>query len=361
MKPLRISLLGAAASIHLQRWANALIARGHHVSLLSQHPCTDTLLDPAIERQWLPNLRGAGYLLNARTVRHHLREWQADLLHVHYATGYGSTAALSNFKPTLLSVWGSDIYEFPEYGPLHRAWLRRNLLAATAIASTSRAMAVRTQTLVPELKRIALTPFGVDMERFLPAPRPPGPFTVGTVKGLASTYGVDLLLRAFSGLIADPQVHMYHPDARLVIVGDGPDREALKMLAVSLGIKDYVQFVGAVPHSEVPKWLAQFDIYVAASRHESFGVAVVEASASGLPVVVSSAGGLPEVVDNRNTGLIVPVGDVLALQAALRELTIDSEARERFGRAGRSFVMSQYSWSKCVDRLELVYRELLSA
>lgn len=361
MSLLRIALLGAANSIHLQRWANALGARGHAVLLISQQRCEAGLIDPSVTVVTLPHLRGAGYVLNAPAVRRHVAAWHADLLHVHYASGYGTTGSLAGVRPTLLSVWGSDVYEFPHTGALQRALLCRTLRRADAIASTSVAMADEVRRLTPERRDVAITPFGVDTVRFAPQPRPDGPLTLGTVKTLAPAYGIDLLLRAFAGLKHDADVQAVHPDAHLLIVGDGPDRLKLETLARQLGIDADTRFVGAVPHADVPDWLSRLDVCVAASRHESFGVAVVEASACGRPVVVSDAGGLPEVVRDGETGHVVPVHDVPALQAALKRLVLDAAQRHRMGAAGREFVASRFAWPDCVDTMEATYRSLLAA
>ena len=128
------------------------------------------------------------------------------------------------------------------------------------------------------------------------------------MKTLAATYGIDLLIQAFSTLVADPllQADGLAQRLRLLIVGDGPEYATLTSLAQTLGVSAVTTFAGVVPHCDVPAWLNRLDIYVAASRQESFGVAVLEASACGLPVVVSAAGGLPEVVRSGETGFIVP-------------------------------------------------------
>ncbi len=341
----RIALLGPANSIHLQRWAAALAQRSHAVLVISQHRCERELLPASAEVIWLPHAGSLGYFRNAGPLRRGLARWRPEILNAHYASGYGSTSALAGFAPTLLSVWGSDVYDFP-YESAAKGWLlRRNLRRATAIASTSEAMARQVRRLVPEVGEIAITPFGVDLTRFAPAPRAERPLTIGIVKSLAPKYGVDLLLRAFAGL----------PDAcRLLIVGDGPQRAELEALAGELGIAARTEFTGAVAHADVPALLNRLDIYVAPSRldSESFGVAVIEASACALPVVVSDAGGLPEVVRDGETGLVVPRDDVPALQAALQRLVLDAALRDRLGGAGRAHVARAYEWGHCVELME---------
>ncbi len=371
MKPGHVALLGPANSIHLQRWAIALAARGWRVSVVTQHAAGALPLPATVELHALPRRGAAGYFLNAPALARLLRQLKPDVLNAHYASGYGSTAALVGFTPTLLSVWGSDVYDFPFEAALKGWWLRRNLRRATALASTSHAMARQVQRLTPERQHIAITPFGVDMARFAPRADSPqadthpkrGGLTLGIVKTLAPKYGIDLLLRAFEGLRADADVRAAQPALRLLIVGDGPQRTELEMLARVLGITAHCEFAGAVAHADVPQWLHRLDVYAAPSRldSESFGVAVVEAGACGLPVVVSDAGGLPEVVVDGATGLVVPRDNVAALQAALKGLVLDAAMRERMGRAARAHVLSEYEWGACVDRMVACYDALRTA
>src|SRR5262249_3117577 len=146
---------------------------------------------------------------------------------------------------------------------------------------------------------------------------------IGTVKKLEVKYGIDTLIHAFAKLSAPP--HGFLPILRLV--GEGQQEPELRALATTAGVSARVEFVGAVPHGQVPDQLRQFDVFVAASRldSESFGVAVIEASACELPVVVTRVGGLPEVVRDGETGLIVPKGDIGALANALQQL-LDSDS-----------------------------------
>ena len=361
----RVALLGPAVSIHLQRWAHALAARGHALCVLTQHPCEPGLLPASAELVTLARGGQAGYFANAWRARRVLRAWRPDIVNAHYASGYGTTAALCGVRPMLLSVWGSDVYDFPFEGAF-KGWLvRRNLRAATAIASTSHAMAAQVRRLVADVGDIAVTPFGVDVERFAPDPaaRDAGWITLGIVKTLAPKYGVDLLLRAFAGLLRDERVAALPRPLRLLVVGDGPQRAGLEALAAELGIAAHARFAGAVAHAEVPSWLNRLDVYAAPSRldSESFGVAVIEAGACGLPVVVSDAGGLPEVVRDGETGLVVPREDAVALQAALARLVLDAALRERLGACGRAHVAGAYAWPRCVDAMEAAYLRTMAA
>lgn len=351
---LTVMMISAANSIHTVRWANAYVERGLSVDLVSQHaPLAG--LSSAVRVHQLPHYDGLGYVLNGSRVRRLVEQLQPDVVNVHYATGYGTLARSCGHAPVVLNVWGSDVYAFPAKSSLHRWWLRRNLRDADRIVSTSEAMAHRTRSICPGLSTIAIVPFGVDTEVFKPAPEKAatGTVVIGTVKTLEPVYGVDLMVTAFLRLCAMDGL----PKLRLRIVGDGAERSRLEELVRAAGAMANVDFVGKVPHAEVPKELAKLDIYVALSREESFGVAVLEASSCAVPVVVSDAGGLPEVVQNGVTGIVVPRGNVEAAADALHRLVLDAGLRTSMGTAGREWVKSTYAWPVCVDRMLNVLQE----
>lgn len=360
---MKVLLLGGGSVVHTQRWANGLAEAGVQVVCASQHPFIDGGWLPQVRRVRLPYAGSSGYFLNATAVRRLYREHGCQLLNAHYATGYGVLATLSGVQPRLVSVWGSDVYDFPVKSLLHRALVRWVLGRAQGVASTSLVMAEQVRRVMPAGwgGDIALTPFGVDLQRFAPASAArdePHPLVIGTVKTLAYKYGIDTLIRAYRLLANDRELAAALPQGvRLRLVGGGDQRAELEALVRTLGVQDQVEFTGATPHSAVPRWLHGFDIYVAASRldSESFGVAVIEASACGLPVVVTRVGGLPEVVLEGETGLVVKREDPLELAAALKRLALDPALRRRLGGRGREHVADLYEWGACVERMAEVY------
>jgi len=364
---MRVALVAPRSSIHTVRWANALAERGLEVCLYTLHSGGDPL-HPDVRVVTLPIPAPVGYLLNVPILRRHLARFRPDVVHAHFASGYGTLAWASGVRPLVVSVWGSDVYAFPFRSSLHRALLGRILRSAAYICSTSHAMARHVATLYDRLPPIEVIPFGIDVERFVPA-EPPGdapkeraPITIGTVKSLDPRYGIDVLLRAFAEAreVLRRQAPEQARTLRLLVVGDGPSRAELMDLARRLAIDDATDFVGRVPHAEVVRWLHRLDIYVAPSRQESFGVAVLEASACGLPVVVTRVGGLPEVVQDGVTGFVVEPEDVLATAKALVKLVLDERLRAEMGQAGRQWVYQRYSWSPCVARMVDVYRQVIA-
>ena len=363
---MHIALLSPRSDIHTVRWANALSERGHRIDLLSLHNDGGDPLHEKVSLHELMLPAPVGYYGNLIHIRKLLRELSPDILHAHYATGYGTLGRLSGYHPYMLSVWGSDVYEFPYRSFLHCRVLTKNLLAAEDLCSTSQAMADQTHEVArAKLPSIHVTPFGVDLDKFKPTDNPEGfsekdTVVIGTVKKLEDKYGVDILLRSFARSRKLMQTRGDERSLRLLIVGDGPNRESLEELSQHLGVCDVTTFVGAVPHSEVPNYLAKLDIYVAASRYESFGVAIIEASACGKPVIVSDVGGLPEVVRHRETGFVFPEDEVDSFARAMEMLVKNPEKRKEMGENGRSYVAARYSWPACVDQMECVYESLIS-
>lgn len=356
---MRVALLAAASSVHTMRWVNGLAGRGLDVHLMSVHEPLKGI-DPRVRIHRLGWSAPAGYLLAGPTLRRLLREIAPDVLNAHYATGYGTLACASRFEPLLLSVWGSDVYDFPSNTPLHRMLVQANLRAATAIASTSHCMARQVASLDPKL-RVFITPFGVDEKMFTPAPsgRESESIVVGTVKTMSRKYGIDVLIDAFAQATSgggDAAARL-----RLEITGGGPDEASLRRRVERLGISDRVIFHGAVAHQDVPRMLHRIDIFAALSRDdsESFGVAAVEAAACGKPVVVSDVEGLAEVTPDGVTGFVVPRENPTAAAQAMLQLASDPALRAAMGRAGREHVLEHYTWERSLECMIDAYRAVV--
>ena len=354
---MKILFLASASSIHTIRWVNEMARRNHEVHLVSLQPICEPL-DERIRYYLPPFPASIGYYANYPWVRKVAKKVNPDIVNAHYASGYGTLARLVDFHPTLLSIWGSDVFDFPYEARWKKRMIRKNLDAADRVASTSRVMKQQAENLFSPKREIAVTPFGVDCSVFRPQPKLPNDILrIGTVKTLIPKYGIFYLIEAFA--IAKGQGLR---SAELILVGDGPQRKELEEKAVKFNVRDSVKFIGPVPHADVPNWLSSFHIYAALSvlDSESFGVSVVEASACGLPVVVSDAGGLPEVVLNGKTGFIVPKRDARTAAEKLLLLAADVDLRYRMGREGRAYVLKHYEWSENADQMERLYLETIN-
>lgn len=353
---MKVLLVGPASSIHLARWANSL-AETHEIHIATLHPAGEQRYEDGVRIHLLGSPGLPNYFRCAPRLARLATRLDPDLVHAHYATGYGTLARLGCRRlrvPKILSVWGSDVYTAPN-SRFMRHLVIKNLRAADVVTSSSRAMARQAATL-SALKKVAITPFGVDTDFFVPGvPKPDAKeLVIGTVRSLDWSYGIDTLLSSYALLLG-----RISRDTRLVIHGGGPDRAALERQASDLGIAARVSFTGAIPHHEVPGALHNLDIYVALSRSESFGVSILEAGAAGLPVVVSNADGPAEVTVAGETGLVVGIDQPEQAAAALKELVCDDERRTAMGRAGRAHVVAEYSWQRSVEIMNNLYSELV--
>lgn len=361
---MKICFLACASSIHTVRWVNTLAEKGHDVHLITMHKPDKDKIDDRVNVYILPLNPPMGYYLNVFKVRKLLKQIKPDILNTHYASGYGTLSRLVNFKPTLLSVWGSDVFDFPYQSKINEKILRKNLKAATQIASTSFAMKEQTERFVSSNLPIEVTPFGVDINLFKPNQNreEKDTVTIGIVKRLEEIYGIEYLIRATAVLINQLKKNQLNEIAekiRLLIVGEGSLLYKLQNIARDSGISHITTFVGAVLNTKVPEYLNKMDIFCVPSLQESFGVAAVEASACELPVIVSNVGGLPEVVKDGETGFIVESKDIQQLVARLHDLVINPELRMRLGKNGREFVNSLYNWEENVERMEKIYENLI--
>jgi N-acetyl-alpha-D-glucosaminyl L-malate synthase BshA len=147
--------------------------------------------------------------------------------------------------------------------------------------------------------------------------------------------------------------------ARLILIGDGPDREALERRVVDEGLSDAVQFLGE-QHDLVP-WLSMADLFLLPSQQESFGMAALEAMACEVVVVASRVGGLPEVIEDGETGFLCPPHDLGAMAARGIEALGDAALRTRIGRAAAAHVRAAFCEAAIVPQYEAFYRDVINS
>jgi len=349
-----ILLLSSADCVHTLKWANGLASRGLNVTLITQQQPLKGYVD-SVNILALPFTGKKGYILNSFPLRNILRKHKFDCVNVHYVSGYGVLARLAGLKGYVASVWGADVYDFPKKSYFHKKVIENTLNAAGVICSTSKVMAeyVNANLSVDKKIKIYITPFGINVSKFNNyEDRIEGAnIKIGTVKTLRPKYGIDILIKAFHIVQKD------YSNVVLDIAGIGYQLEELKELTAKLSLGDKVTFLGWVENDDVPKVLNTFDIYVAPSTldSESFGVAILEASACEVPVIVSDVGGLPEVVNHNETGIVVERNNVLELSVAMRRLIDSSETRKRMGINGRQHVLNNYEWESCVEKMVKIY------
>jgi len=296
-------------------------------------------------------------------VLHLIRREGIDLVHSHGkgAGVYGRLAARVARVPAVHTFHG--IHYAGYRAGLGRAYLaleRRLARLTKAIVHVSESQAVEAAALglAPPTSSCVIVN-GIDAARIVASARPrvearraleldQEALVVGTVARFDPVKRLDVLLRAFA------LVSAMHPAARLVIVGDGPERARLSALAVSLGIEDRVRFPGFI--AEASRLLAALDLYASASRKEGLPLAIIEAMAYGLPVVATRVPGHVDVVAQGVTGLLVTPDDHRELGQVMLDLLADPRRRAEMGAAGRRRVEERFSAFRMAAETADLYR-----
>jgi glycosyltransferase involved in cell wall biosynthesis len=181
---------------------------------------------------------------------------------------------------------------------------------------------------------------------------PPGAPLVGTVGALEHHKGHHTLIDAW------PRVLQASPDAALIIVGDGPQHEALRERARALGVQHRVFLPGH--RTDIPSVLAALDLFVLPSLIEGMPGALLETMLSGLPCVATDCPGSEELIDDGRTGLIVPREDVSAWGDAITRLLADAPLRQQMASAGPGIVRGGFLPSHMIDATLALYTNLLA-
>jgi glycosyltransferase involved in cell wall biosynthesis len=147
------------------------------------------------------------------------------------------------------------------------------------------------------------------------------------------------------------------PQARLVLVGEGPEEAAIRETVAQLGLQERVRMLGL--RNDVPRLLRAADAFLLSSINEGIPLTVIEAMAAGLPVVSTAAGGVAEVVLDGATGLLAPVSASGMLGEHLMRLARDDGERQRLGQAGRERAFARFSEDRMLEEYERFYREML--
>lgn len=292
-----------------------------------------------------------------------LAELKPDVLHTHQigALWYlGQAAARTGLGCVVHTEHSDHVRQARTWLGKVRArylWWRGGRLAARVCCVSADVAAAMCRWGTVPAGRVSVVANGIDTELYGNrrgvgcdrdgGARPAGEVVIGTVGRLNEVKRQGLLVEAFARLAGEFSA------LRLLLVGDGPERDALEGQVKRLGIADRVTFAGFQANPE--EFLRKMDVFALTSRHEALPLSLLEAWASELPVVASAVGGIPAVVKQGETGVLFPSGDCGALVGLLRKILRDKALAARLGERGRAEVVDKYSLQRMADDYERQY------
>jgi glycosyltransferase involved in cell wall biosynthesis len=296
-----------------------------------------------------------------------IRERHIDVLHVngYGASTFGRLAGWFSRTPVIVHVHSHGLYDpkgYPAYMKAVDRVLARVTARAVVISEATRDFCTDYMGFVPSQVEVVhnMTPnlqYDVSESKVAALRErydlPPGTPVVGILSRLYPIKGHKVLVAAFAQVLRDC------PTARLLIVGDGPERTNLEAQARALGIERNVIFAGF--QDDIAAHLRLCWVSVVPSIHpEPFGLVAVEALASRVPVIASRSGGLPEIITDGVAGLLVPPGDSAALAAALSRVLLNPDLRQKL--VSRCLAESErFSSRTFTTKMERIYRDLAPA
>ncbi|WP_206196774.1 TIGR03088 family PEP-CTERM/XrtA system glycosyltransferase [Zooshikella ganghwensis] len=295
-----------------------------------------------------------------------LRQLKPDYVHTrNIATLEGQFIAwLAGARGRIHGEHGWDVYDLAGSNKKYQ-WLRRvmNPFVKHYIALSSESRDYLINSVGVAANKVAHIYNGVDTDKFSPETplasdvpesfTQPGQLIIGTVGRLAKVKHQQSLLAAFIELKKDSSIA---DTIKLVLVGDGPEKDSLQAQAEQAGVAASVWFAGM--RQDIPQLMRRFAIFVLPSLAEGISNTILEAMASGLPVVATDVGGNSELIQHQQNGMIVPADNVAALAEAIRQYLINAECRKQHGLAARQHVVETFSMDAMVNRYTSIYDQL---
>lgn len=342
------------ATYHL---AEHLAQHGHEVHVITS--LDEGLPEESCEKGFhihrLPRvrIRFAGVFAFWIDIVRTLQKIKPDIVHAQ-SFGSGMPALLSNRLlkiPYVIYGRGSDVYLPDWFTKLTAKGILKN---ASAVIALTKHMKDAMQAIYS--RDVIIVPNGINLNEIAETEAEggnPGK-KILFVGRLHPVKGTQYLLGAMS------IVHRELPEAKLILVGDGEEREHLETLTDNLGIRECVEFAGGVPHERVEDYMNQAEVFVLPSLSEGFPVTILEAMACGLPVVATRVGGIPDIIEDGTNGYLIDAMNPEQIAEALLKLLQNEELQKDISDKNRE-TAEKYRWDTVAATLEGIYQDSLKS
>ena len=335
-------IVNTAVDLALEQARQGLV-----VSVVSAGGAYKPLLENAgIQHFTLDQSRRPAQLLRAiRSLGTLLSEFRPDVVHAHMCTGLLLAWLWKHFRHFVLI---GHVHNVHDRQSVIMALADRVIAASQSVAATMRVQGIPKRKIRVVLNRTLNSPRSPSLAEIEPRPLH-GPSIV-TVGGMNHRKGISELIAAFERLGSKAV------DAHLYLVGDGPDREQFERQARASSRHSHIHFEGyqALPQA----YMLSADVFVLASRRESFGLVLIEARQAGCAIVATDVDGVSEALDGGRAGLLVPPGDVNALAQALGRMLDDEHERSQWRSKAKSGI-ANFHVQRMASEIKTVYDEPL--
>lgn len=352
----------------------ALAARGHEIHFIAYslpfrlNRVTENIYFHEVSVNRYPLFDFPPYALSLTSKMVDVAKYEAlDLMHAHYAIPHATSAVLardilhkqSRSLPVVTTLHGTDITIVGQDAS-HAPVVTYSINASDGVTAVSNFLRQETYDAFDVEVPIKVIPnfidtrnfYRLDKEHFKKAICTPEQKVVVHVSNFRRVKNVSHVVEVFNRILQEEL------SAKLILVGDGPDRSNVEQLTRVLGIQDSVRFLGK--QDPVQEILSIADLFLLTSGSESFGLAPLEAMACGVPVVCSDVGGLPELVEGSGAGYLCPLGDIQAFAKACIRILTNDELQVKMAKAARKHVVRHYDTEAIVAQYEAYYEEVVS-
>lgn len=357
---MRICLVADSSSIHTKRWAKYFVKRGHELQIISIRPgkingATVYYVGPYEPPSGITCSSVSQALRISYITRKLVKKLKPDILHGHYLTDSGFFAAFTKHHPFVVSPWGSDVLVYPAQSRISKLIAKYVLRRADKIHSVSTYLTKKIIALGADPNKIITVPIGIDLNKFRPdkAQQDKIENVIISTRTLSPIYNVGLLIRAVPYIIKEIQ------NAKIIIVGDGAQKNDLIATACKLQVHKYIDFVGRIEHENIPKMLAAAKVYVSTSLSDSLGISNLEAMGCGVFPVIVDRPAVREWITNGVNGFLVPPNDPKMLARKIVDAINDEKLRDFAEKKNLEIIQKKAGWEENMIQIERLYNNIL--
>lgn len=358
---MRILYFTRRYSVHDQRFLNALSSEGFKINLLileegHNQSTPFALPDNVSIIPWA----GSNHPLNwysgfnlKKNIQKIIRELKPDLIHAGPIQSCAFLGALTGFHPLVSVSWGYDLLLDASRNGINRWVTKYTLRNSDVMVGDCQTIREKAEYFGMKSDRIVTFPWGIDLDHFnlLESKKIENrQFTLLSTRAWEPVYGVEIIAHAFVKAVREI------PQLRLVMLGNGSQKESLFRIFSRENALEKVVFGGQVEQADLPRYYQNADIYVSATHSDGTSISLLEALACGTPALVSDLPGNKEWISPGVEGWLFPKGDADGLKASITHAWQNRDRLVEMGKAARSLAESRADWNRNFPKLLEAYR-----